>query len=176
MDKLFFGFLLIFINFNLTINGHTLNILPDWAGYCLIYSGLNDLSDKGEHFPLAKPWCLDMAVYTGAVWLLEIFMGDTKLGIISWVLNIVATLVSFYVSYLILQGIADVERNQGVSLGQEGLMKVWKLYVICSLAAHVLVLLPPLVIICLIVVFVAAVVFLVRFNATRKAYNLQVGP
>ncbi len=175
MDKLFFGFLLIFVNFNLNLNGHTLNIFPDWAGYCLIYAGLNDLTEEGEHFPLAKPWCLGMAVYTGVLWLLEIFMGDTKLGIIGWVLGLAATLVSFYVSYLVIQGIADIERNRGVSLGQDGLMKVWKLYVICALAAQALVILAPLALICLIVAFVAAVIFLIRFNSTRRAYNLIAG-
>ena len=136
MDKLFFGFLLIFINFNLTIKGHTLNILPDWAGYCLIYSGLNDLSDKGEHFPLAKPWCLGMAVYTGAVWLLEIFMGDTKLGIISWVLNIVATLVSFYVSYLILQGIIIFPVPVAQRKHRNACSEIQILFSVCILKIH----------------------------------------
>ena len=171
MNKLFFGFLLIFVDFNLNLNGHTLNIFPDWAGYCLIYAGLNDLANEGEHFPLAKPWCLGMAAYTGIVWVLELLLGETKLGIIGWLLTLAAALVSFYVSYLIIQGIGDIEHNRGVSLGQDKLMKAWKLYVIFGLAARALVILAPLAVICVIVAFVAAVLFLVRFNSTRQAYN-----
>ena len=175
MNKLFFGFLLVFVNFNLTFNGHTLNIFPDWAGYCLIYAGLNDLSGESDYFRLAKPWCLGMAVYAGALWVLELLVGETELGILGWILGLLATLVSFYVSYMIVQGIGDAQRNRSIELGYEPLKKVWLLYVICGLAAHVLILLPPLAVICLIVAFVAAVIFLVRLNNTRRAYNTATG-
>ena len=68
MSKLFFGFLLVFINLNLTFYNHTINIFPDWAGYCLMYSGLNDLRNEGEHFDLARPWCLGVAAYSAVIW------------------------------------------------------------------------------------------------------------
>ncbi len=174
MNKLFFGFLLIFINFNLTINGHTINIFPEWAGYCLMYSGLNDLANEGEHFALARPWCLAMVVYSGVLWLVEIFFGSVKLGIIGTILSVVATLVSIYVSYLILQGIAEIERNRGVDLGQPALMQIWKVFVICILISSVLLFMPALAVVSAIVAFVAVIIFLVRFNRTRKAYNALV--
>ena len=37
MKKVFWGFLLIFVNFNLTLNGHILNLFPTFAGYILLY-------------------------------------------------------------------------------------------------------------------------------------------
>ena len=175
MNKVFFGFLLVFVDFNLTINGHTLNIFPDWVGYCLIYSGLNDLSGESDHFSLAKPWCLGMVIYNAILWVLEAFMGEAKLGIIGWLLSLAAVLVSLYVSYMIIQGIGDIENKRDIALEQERLKKVWMLYAICVIAAQGLVILAPIAIICLIVAFVAAVIFLVRFNNTRKAYNQAMG-
>ncbi len=175
MNKLFFGFLLIFVNLNLTFNGHTLNVLPDWAGYCLMYSGLNDLLDEGEHFPLAKPWCLAMVIYTAAVWAVELIFGSVKLAIIGPILSLVATLVSLYVSYLILMGIADIERNRGVDLEQAKLMQIWKLFAVCVLIASVLLFMPVLAVVAIIVAFVATIIFLVRFNRTRAAYNALSG-
>ena len=171
MNKLFFGFLLLFINVNLTFNGHTVNVLPEWAGYCLIYSGLNDLAGEGEHFALARPWCLAMVVYTGATWLIEIFFGSAKLGIIGGLLNLLATLVSLYVSYMILQGIAEIQRDRGVDLGQDKLMKIWKVFAVCILIANLLLFMPALAVVAMIVAFVATIIFLVRFNNTRTIYN-----
>lgn len=171
MNKLFFGFLLVFINFYLNVNGHSLNIFPEWAGYCLIYSGLNDLLGEGEHFPLAKPWCLGMAVYTAIVWAIDLIFGSAKLGIIGSLLSLVATLISLYVSYLILMGIADIEHNRGVDLGQEKLMKIWKIFVICILISSILLFMPALAVIAALVAVVAVIIFLIRFNNTRKAYN-----
>ena len=175
MNKLFFGFLLLFVNINLTFNGHTVNILPEWAGYCLIYSGLNDLAGEGEHFSLAKPWCLAMVVYTGATWLIELLFGSVKLGIIGTILSLIASLLSLYVTYMILQGIAEIERNRGVDLQQGKLMQIWKVFAVCILVANVLLFMPALVVVALIVAFVATIIFLIRFNRTRKAYNALSG-
>ena len=90
-------------------------------------------------------------------------------------MHLAATAASFYVSYLIIQGVGDVERNRGVDLQQARLMQVWKLYVICALAANALVILAPIAFICMIVAFVAAVLFLIRFNTTRESYDTLLG-
>ena len=172
MNKLFFGLLLIYLNINININpgGHTLNLLPDWAGYCLLYSGLLDLAGESERFSRAKPWCLGMAVYTFVLWVLALF-GPVNLGVFEWILGLISTVASLYILYTLVLGIGDIETNRTVSLGQPRLMKAWKVMAIAYAAANILSILPPLAVICLIVDFVATIFFMVYFNSTRKAYN-----
>ncbi|MBE6990463.1 MAG: hypothetical protein E7426_06935 [Ruminococcaceae bacterium] len=175
MNKIFFGLLLIYINININFDGHTLNLLPAWAGYCLIYSGLNDLSEESEHFAAIKPWCLGMVVYTGILWLLDLLMGTVDLGLIGWILGLVSTFVSLYILYMLVRAIGDIETFRGVDIGQPKLMSAWKVMAIATAIAQILTILPPLAVICLIVAFVALIFFMVYFNGTRKAYNTLLG-
>ena len=43
MSKLFWGFFFIFINFNLNVNQYSLNILPPFVGYFLLWQGMRQL-------------------------------------------------------------------------------------------------------------------------------------
>ncbi|MBQ1675534.1 MAG: hypothetical protein II069_05835 [Oscillospiraceae bacterium] len=172
MNKLFFGLLFIYLNINLNLDpgGHTLNLLPDWAGYCLLYSGLLDLAAESERFSRAKPWCLGMAVYTFVLWVLALF-GPVDLGILDWALGLISTAISLYILYTLVVAIGDIETFRSVSIGQPKLMSAWKVMAIAYAAAYVLSILPFLAVICLIVSFVATIFFMVYFNNTRKAYN-----
>ena len=44
MKKVFWGFFFIYLNFNLTLNGFTLNLLPDFVGYLLLYQAAGTLA------------------------------------------------------------------------------------------------------------------------------------
>ena len=57
MKGIFWGFFLIFINFYVTINGHTLNLLPTFAGYILLYRAAGELlGESGNSAPLLWLW------------------------------------------------------------------------------------------------------------------------
>lgn len=43
MNHVFWGLLLIFLNFNITIDDSMIGILPDFAGFILIVLGLKSL-------------------------------------------------------------------------------------------------------------------------------------
>ncbi|MBR5948590.1 MAG: hypothetical protein IKZ82_08115 [Clostridia bacterium] len=176
MNKVFFGFLFIFLDINLKFNAHSLNLLPDWVGYILVIYGLNELWGESERFTKAKPLCVAMAIYTGVLWLLDIFAVSVEYGgFVGWAVALVPMVISFYISYLVVLGVGDIEANRGIDLQYERLMKVWKVHAISTLATYILMVIPPLAVISLIVCFVAAVVFLVFFNGTRQAYNRTFG-
>ena len=50
MSRLFWGFFLIFVNFNLNVNAHTLNLLPPFVGYILLLQGMRELEPESERF------------------------------------------------------------------------------------------------------------------------------
>ncbi len=55
MKGIFWGFFLIFINFYVTINGHTLNLLPTFAGYILLYRAAGELLGESGRFGKLRP-------------------------------------------------------------------------------------------------------------------------
>lgn len=68
MADIFWGFFLVFINFNLSFNAHTLNILPPFLGYLLLARGMESLAAESGLFSDIRPFALRMAVYTAVLW------------------------------------------------------------------------------------------------------------
>ena len=68
MKGIFWGFFLIFINFYVTINGHTLNLLPTFAGYILLYRAAGELLGESGRFGKLRPFAVAVAIYTGILW------------------------------------------------------------------------------------------------------------
>ena len=50
MRKLFYGFLLMFLSFDLAVNGHTLDVLPDFVGYFLLIRGMKEMEAESGLF------------------------------------------------------------------------------------------------------------------------------
>ena len=53
MNKLFWGFFFIFLNFSLNFNGASLQLLPDWLGFILLYLGYGYKTTKQALMPEA---------------------------------------------------------------------------------------------------------------------------
>ena len=56
MGKFFWGFFFIYLNFNLSINAHTLNVLPEFVGYFLLLQGLRELEEESGVFSDTRPF------------------------------------------------------------------------------------------------------------------------
>ena len=66
--KFFWGFFFIYLNFNLSINAHTLNVLPEFVGYFLLLQGLRELEEESGVFSDTRPFVVGMTVYTAILW------------------------------------------------------------------------------------------------------------
>ena len=60
MKKVFWGFFFVYLNFNLTLNGHALNLLPDFVGYILLFQAAGAWRGRaavsGPSGPLPRAW------------------------------------------------------------------------------------------------------------------------
>lgn len=171
MDKLFLGFFLLFLNFNLNFNGATLELLPDWLGYILLFLACKELLTESELFQKPQPFCIGLAIYDGILWLMSLLGITADLGILSWILALAATCLNLYVSMLIIDAITNMEMRRNYDLFSAHLRKVWKVVAVCSIAANVLMIVPVVALICVVVAAVAGIVFLVAVHRTRKAYR-----
>lgn len=171
MDKLFWGFFLLFLNFNLNFNGAVLELLPDWLGYVLLLLACRELLAESELFQKPQPFCIGLAIYDGFWWLLDLLGITANQGILSWILGLVSSCLSLYVSMLIIDAITNMEMRRNYDLSSAYLRKVWKVVAVSTVAANVLVIVPVVAVVCILVAAVAGIVFLVAVHRTRKAYH-----
>ena len=65
-----FGFLFTLVNFNLTLNGGTLNVMPDFVGWILFFLAFDKLGTYISDKKYMKWISLILAVVTAALWIL----------------------------------------------------------------------------------------------------------
>ncbi len=66
------GYFLLHFNFNLGLNGMTINILPEFAGCLLLLSAIGKLSGWRRDLRLLRPLCILLAAWHGVKWVLAI--------------------------------------------------------------------------------------------------------
>jgi len=116
MKKLFLGFLFIYLNFDLSFNQFTLNVFPDFVGYIFLLQGVKELDAESSLFRGIRPFATGMVVYTAILWVGKL-MGLTAGG--NWVatlLELISTAVSLYISWVLIQGVLDMEQHHGADL------------------------------------------------------------
>ena len=170
MGKIFGGFLLTFLEFNLTMGNCTLGLLPDFIGYLCILSGVVELADEGGSFKKVKPFVIGMAVYSTIIYILN-FLGITS-GL--WWLSIIATVCAFWISYQIIKGVSEIEERYHADLKSKTLNTTWLVMVIVQ-AVSFLALWIPILGLLSIVGVIASIVFLVMFFQSCKVYNTIPG-
>ena len=170
MDYLFLGFLLIFLDINVPLGARTVGFLPAWLGYILVIKGLDALTEESGRFAAARPWCVGMAVYTGVLWVANLFALGAELTFFVWLLGLAGTCVSFYITSIILDGIDRMQLQHG-EIGAARLRKAWQVAAIATIGAYLLSIVQAIALLCKIVSAAASIVFLVRMYATRRAWN-----
>lgn len=170
MGKIFGGFLLTFLEFNLTMGSCTVGLLPDFVGYICILSGLVELADEGVSFKKAKPFAIVMAVYSAIIYILN-FLGITS-GL--WWLSIIATVCAFWISYQIIKGVSEMEERYHADLKSKTLNTTWLVMVIVQAVSFLTLVIPVLGLLS-IVGLIASIVFLIMFFQSCKVYNTIPG-
>lgn len=121
MGKFFWGFFFIYLNFNLSVNAHTLNVLPEFVGYFLLLQGLRELEEESGVFSDTRPFVVGMTVYTAILWV-GALLGVTGAGsLLSILLSLVSTAVSLYISWSIIQGVREMEERHQADLNSAGM-------------------------------------------------------
>ena len=170
MSNTFIGMLLVFLDINLNIGRITIGLIPDFIGYIIMAKGLEELSHESLYFANVKGFAKGMAVYTGILYCMNLLGLSHYFNIASYLLGLAATIISLYISNRIAKGVEDMENTHGRELNATSLYSSLKFNAVFTLAAHVLIIIPFLSVICMLVAFVSAIVLLVAFNKSKKLY------
>ena len=136
MKRIFWGFFFVFINFNLSFNAHTLNLIPTFVGYILLYQAAGELTEQSSRFKTLRPFAAAMAVYTGLLWvgeLLGVAGGDSWLDTI---LGLAAAVLSLIVSWNVVQAIREMETARNADLNGASVRTAWFVLLAAQIAGY----------------------------------------
>jgi hypothetical protein len=170
MKNIFIGFIFIFLDFNLTSGNVKIGLIPDFLGYIIMVKGLVEMADESMLFMKAKPYATGMAIYTGFLYVFDLLGVSASLGVLSYILGFISTIISLYISYNIVMGVMEIERKYNAFLNGASLKSVWTLLAVFNILSFSLLLIPGIAIIFIIVSFVVSVCFLVSFNHSKDLY------
>ena len=97
LSRIAWAYLLIHLHFRL----NNLDVLPDWAGYLLIFSAIGLLAGELRDLPLLRPFCILLGAVSGVDWL-------------SFLLTALITCVALYFHFQLLTDLAALaDRRSG---------------------------------------------------------------
>ena len=174
MSKIFGGFLLIFLEYNITKGNIVLGLLPDFVGYLCIVAGLCDVVTDGTYFRKARLFAILMSFYSAVVYILNLVGIAGKWQILSWTLSIITTLATLGISYLIVKGLKEAEQKYKAKLSSKSIFICWVIMAAFQLLT-ILALWVPVLVLMVVPNFLATIVFLVMFFQACKVYGTIPG-
>ena len=119
LSRIAWAYLLIHLHFRL----NNLDLLPDWAGYLLIFSAIGLLAGELRDLPLLRPFCILLGAVSGVDWLSFLLTGAEFTGRF-FLLSALITCVALYFHFQLLTDLAALAarpsfwRTAAVSLGR----------------------------------------------------------
>ncbi len=184
MRRLFWAFFFILLNFSITIDSFSVQMIPTFVGFGLLVSASMRLVTESPLFAPIQRWGMGLCLYYAFVWLRDLFLrtDSSTLAYVMTILDAAALLLTLYVAWQIVRAIANVEMRRNAELGSAPLFAAWKMIVICTLLSLLIspvILLSPrlgtMASLCLLIgQALATIFFLVRLWQVGKQYEQVV--
>ena len=178
MKPVFWGFVFLFLNFNLIVNDHVLNVLPPFVGCWLLYRGFEEMAAESDKFDSLRPFAVGLGVYTALLWVGDL-LGVSAGGWISVLLGIAASAVELYVAWGVIQGLREAEDRRQADLNTPAMYKAWMVLLVTQVAVYVIQLLglalwslaAALAVVCILAGLAGIILFLVAVWRAKKCYE-----
>lgn len=103
LSRIAWAYLLILLNFRI----NDLDLLPNWAGYLLIFLAIGQLSGELRNLPLLKPFCILLGIAAGVDWLALPLSGAELTGRF-FLLSALVACVALYFHFQLLTDLAGL--------------------------------------------------------------------
>ena len=108
LSRIAWAYLLILLNFRI----NDLDLLPNWAGYLLIFLAIGQLSGELRNLPLLKPFCILLGIAAGVDWLALPLSGAELTGRF-FLLSALVACVALYFHFQLLTDLALLADGPG---------------------------------------------------------------
>lgn len=124
MKNITIGFLLLFLEFNLNFGRVTLNVLPDFVGYWMLLQGMAEMKSANPRFESPRTVAKGMLIYTAILWVGRL-LGISG-GVLISLLSLVALAAHFYIAWVLVKAVRELEQWREADLYGAVLAKRWK--------------------------------------------------
>ena len=168
MIRIFWGLIFVLVSIHIDFGASRIDLLPDFIGFFLIMTGVDQLPAVSRYFQWARTIALVMGVYSAIVFVLALFGVAASQDVLIWSLALVATAALLCLSFCIVKGLAELETAHGLALQSKTLYKLWLLLAACNIACLLLYPLPVLLTVASLATVVVSVIFLFNFYQAAK--------
>ena len=187
MRRIFGGFFFLLLRVPLRFGGVTLDLLPDFAGYLLIFFGAAGLVSGSRAVSKVRFFLLILAVCTGAIWLTDLAGIGLEAGWILLLREVFETAAALVTARFVIAGVAEFQAAGGTNCGAASLRACWYGLAVARTAELVLLRVEGLALLGGLLSAAAAALFLVFFGLTTwkfdrlgggegRAFGLPAGP
>ena len=187
MRRIFGGFFFLLLRVPLRFGGFTLDLLPDFAGYLLIFFGAAGLVSGSRAVSKVRFFLLILAVCTGAIWLTDLAGIGLEAGWILLLREVFETAAALVTARFVIAGVAEFQAAGGTNCGASSLRACWYGLAVARTAELVLLRVEGLALLGGLLSAAAAALFLVFFGLTTwkfdrigggegRAFSLPAGP
>lgn len=174
MQNLFMAFIFVFLDFTVTLGSIKIGLIPDFVGYLIMLKGLEELAHESTLFIKVKPFVIGMAGYSAVLYLIDLLGATLSLGFLTYILAFISMAISLYISYHIVMGVLEIERNHNTFLNGDSLKSIWTLLAILNVLTFVTMFISAIALILIIISFIIAICFLAAFGKTKNLYYEKV--
>ncbi|MGN1031351.1 MAG: hypothetical protein ACI4PQ_07080 [Butyricicoccaceae bacterium] len=178
MNLIFIGLIFVLLDFNIPFIEPTINCLPDWLGYLLLAAALRRMAEKSICFRKVRPFIRVAILYTGLLFVLNLFGLSERLGDLSLFPELVASLLALYITYLLGLGLNDLESAQFCVLRAYAVYEAWRWLMLSWVGTYtyqILITFPPhlprvFLSVFIVITLMCTAYYLFRFGQARGRY------
>ena len=100
--------------------------------------GIELLKEESAFFEKARPFSVGMSAYAAILWVGALLGVTENNGLVGGLLNLLASVVGLYISWILIQGVAEMEEIRTVNLNQKSLLTAWKALVAVEIIMNLL--------------------------------------
>lgn len=170
MKKVFWGLIFTYISINLS----SIDIIPDFIGYLLIFFGMRELSVSKT---LEKGWTLLASTAIAFIAWLPFDLGGDLGSVIETLLSCAHMATQIWVSWMVVLAVKELEEKSGIALNSAALFKRWKLLTILAAVSMLLAIVTAVLEAEILALFavvagaatvITAIIFIIDFHKSRK--------
>lgn len=170
MGKLTTGLIFVLFEVQLNANGHSIGILPAFAGYLAMVRGLGELRGETALFDRLRPYAAALGVFELAHWGLYCAGALDAASLWAAILGGVSVAGKIFVTGRLAAGVHDVEERFAIPQAEEGLTGAYKRLAVLFAASFIVRGLRGWSVIFALAAQLASLSFVLRFIAAGRRY------
>ena len=174
MTGFFWGFLLVFLDFSLNLNGHEIGLFPDFLGFLIIFRAARRMGTRSSFFPQLARIGRMMLVFSAGLYLLDALGITQNLGTLGHFLSLFCTAAGLWAALLLTRAVQELQVLHSCDLNADALRSAWNVMAVCQMVSYLFLMNVLLSTVFSLIAFGASIYYLTRFSCCSRLWSDRV--